>query len=434
VKPTQPSHTFPATRIGLASIARAVAAFEPLILVIAAPALLFPRAGWTPVMLVIPLTWLARRIGRGRVVRRTPLDWAILLMLVMVLVSLYATFDVTLSLPKIAGMVLGVAIFYAVVEYADSPRRLWVAVGAFLFAGLGLAVVGLIGVNWSSKLPLLAPLTDRLPRLIRGLPGAQAGFSPNETAGALEWFVPLAWALTVWMIRRPIEGLQKAYKWAGLAPGLVAIVTTITMILTQSRGGLIGLMVGLLLLLFMAGRAGRLMVWGMTVAAIVVIVWLGPVSVWGTVTNEGTTLTTVSGRVEVWSRALYGIQDFPFTGMGMNAFRRVVPVLYPLFLISPEEDISHAHNHLLQAALDLGIPGLIAYLAMWLLAATMAVQTWRSRAPSIQRVLALGASAGLLAHFVYGMTDVVALGAKPGVFWWWLLALLTANWWLRQSS
>jgi len=66
-----------------------------------------------------------------------------------------------------------------------------VAVGAFLLAGLGLAVVGLIGVNWSSKLPLLAPLTDRLPRLIRGLPGAQAGFSPNETAGALEWFVPL---------------------------------------------------------------------------------------------------------------------------------------------------------------------------------------------------------------------------------------------------
>jgi len=45
VKPTQSFHIFPATRIGLASIARAVAAFEPLILVIAAPAMLFPRAG-----------------------------------------------------------------------------------------------------------------------------------------------------------------------------------------------------------------------------------------------------------------------------------------------------------------------------------------------------------------------------------------------------
>ena len=98
-----------------------------------------------------------------------------------------------------------------------------------------------------------------------------------------------------------------------------------------------------------------------------------------------------------------------------------------LFLISPDFDVSHAHNHLLQAALDLGLPGLIAYLSIWLLAAVMVVQTWRAAGPS-QRVLAVGLAAGLLAHFVYGMTDVVALGAKPGMFWWWLLALLVANW------
>ena len=153
-----------------------------------------------------------------------------------------------------------------------------------------------------------------------------------------------------------------------------------------------------------------------------------PLIVVSAVTNEGTALTTINGRTEVWSRALYGIQDFPFTGMGLNAFRRVVPVLYPLFMVAPDQDIAHAHNHLLQAALDLGLPGLIAYLAMWLLAVVMTIQVWRSNAPPGQRVLAAGIAAGLLAHFVYGNTDVVALGAKPGLFWWWLLALMSVNW------
>jgi putative inorganic carbon (HCO3(-)) transporter len=416
-------------------LVRAIVALEPLLLVMAAPFLLFPRAKWTPAMLVVPLIWLARYVGHGRVIRRTPLDWAILLMMVMVLVSLYATFDIAFSLPKIAGMVLAVAVYYAVIEYADSPRHLWIATGVFLLTGLALSVVGLLGVAWSSKFEFLTALTSRLPRLITGLPGAESGLSGNELAGALEWIVLPAWTMVVWMAWQPSVRLRPgARRRVVLALGLVAAMTTGTLVLTQSRGGIIGMATGMLLLLLMAGRRWQLIVWGVAVVVVIVTVWLGPARVWDAVTNEGTALTTVAGRLEVWSRALYGIQDFPFTGMGMNTFRRIVPVLYPLFMVSPDVDIAHAHNHLLQAALDLGIPGLIAYLALWLLAIVMSVQIWRSRAPDGQRVLALGISAGLLAYFVYGFTDVVTLGSKPGVVWWWLLALLTADWRLAQEK
>jgi putative inorganic carbon (hco3(-)) transporter len=72
------------------------------------------------------------------------------------------------------------------------------------------------------------------------------------------------------------------------------------------------------------------------------------------------------------------IQDFPFTGMGMNVFRKVVPVLYPLFLIGPDIDIGHAHNEFLQAALDLGIPGLIAFLALYIGVFWMLADVWRA--------------------------------------------------------
>ena len=417
--------------LGLVGLSRVVVRLEPLLLAVAAPFMLFPRPAWTPVMLAVPLVWLARRIGRGRVIRRTPLDWAILLMMVMVLVSLYATFDIAFSLPKIAGMVLGVGVYYAVAEYADSERRLWVVVSTFLLAGLGLSVVGLLGVNWLAKLPFLGFITTRLPRVIKGLPGAEPGFSGNELAGALEWFILPAWTLAAWLAFQPGTGKRR---WVALLPGSVAVIATGTLVLTQSRGGLLGLAAGVLLLLLLAGRTWRLIAWGVAVAAVTITLWVGPARIWDVVTNEGTALTTVSGRTEIWSRALYGIQDFPFTGMGMNAFRRVAPVLYPLFMVAPDQDISHAHNHLLQVALDLGIPGLIAYLAIWLLAVAMTIQVWRSSAPIDQRVLAAGIAAGLLAHFVYGNTDVVALGAKPGLFWWWLLALMAVNWQWAQSG
>ncbi len=137
-------------------------------------------------------------------------------------------------------------------------------------------------------------------------------------------------------------------------------------------------------------------------------------------------INSLEGRVEIWSRALYGIQDFPFTGMGMGTFRRVVPILYPLFTIAPDHDIGHAHNHLLAAGVDLGIPGLIAYLALWLGAGAMLWQVWHHAREHAHRMLALGLGAGLLAQFTWGMTDSNVLGSKAGFPFWLALGCVAA--------
>jgi hypothetical protein len=112
--------------------------------------------------------------------------------------------------------------------------------------------------------------------------------------------------------------------------------------------------------------------------------------------------------------------------MGMNAFRKVVHILYPLFTISPDHDFASAHNHLLQAALDLGIPGMTAYVGVWGATAVLLVRVWRRSSDLLHRRLALGLIAGLLAQLVYQTTDAIPLGAKVGVFWWIALALTAA--------
>jgi putative inorganic carbon (HCO3(-)) transporter len=185
--------------------------------------------------------------------------------------------------------------------------------------------------------------------------------------------------------------------------------------------------------------------WYSLIALVVLAIVLGffVASRWETVNTWATgndlaadpalSLNSLEGRLEIWSRAIYGIRDFPFTGMGMNAFRKIVPVLYRLVLISPDVDIGHAHNEFLQAALDLGIPGLIAFLALYIGAFWMLADVWRAtRHPRLNierwslgtRSLALGLGGGLLAHLLYGLTDAVALGAKPGVLFWMLLGLI----------
>ena len=128
-------------------------------------------------------------IGPGPAnVRRTPLDWSLLLLTVMVLVSLWATFSIAFSLPKIAGLVFGLGLFYAVVA-----RGRWAGMTAvFLALGAGVAGVGLLGTRWTTKIPLLSTITARLPADLIRLPGAENGLQPNEVAGVLVWVAPVA--------------------------------------------------------------------------------------------------------------------------------------------------------------------------------------------------------------------------------------------------
>jgi putative inorganic carbon (HCO3(-)) transporter len=109
---------------------------------------------------------------------------------------------------------------------------------------------------------------------------------------------------------------------------------------------------------------------------------------------------------------MYMIQDFPFSGVGMGTFSEVADRLYPFFLFAPGT-VEHAHNLYLQVAVDLGLPGLIAWLAILFALVAAAYLTWRSGRASGSSWLA-GIGAGLLAAqvalVVHGFTDAVVWG------------------------
>ena len=452
-------------------------------LLLLAPFLFFPTPMRSLSLLGIPLLWLLRWVAWGRVVPRTPLDWPLFFLLFMVGVSLWVTFDPLFSLPKVTGVLLGVAFFYALVSYVRWYGALWLPLAVLIVVSCSVAGVSILGMNWADKFAVFAPMVARLPQVIGALPGSPpAGFNPNSVAGALLFAFPL---LVVILFRLTLEagfgrqeplvssGKPSKVEWGGIEQNLpprigrnfwgaarrgllyllllaaLALVSGI-LVLTQSRGGYLGLLVGVGALLFLPRP--RLLLLAIMMGGLLVggVGWFEPDLLERYFSQNaalaGQTaagVNSLQGRIEIWSRALYGMQDFPFTGMGMGTFRRVVPILYPLFTISPDTDIGHPHNHLLAAGVDLGIPGLIAYLALWLGAAAMCWQVWRTsplelaqRAPRNEgghrlrranyRALALGLAAGMMAHFTWGVFDSNVLGSKAGFVFWLALGAIAS--------
>jgi putative inorganic carbon (HCO3(-)) transporter len=235
-------------------------------------------------------------------------------------------------------------------------------------------------------------------------------------AGTLTLVFPLQVALLAGRAR-PIPGGRPAWLWAQV---VLLLLTGGLLLLAQSRSSWLGLAAGLALLLAWSGRRGRWLA-GAAAAAVLAIalVAAGALASAAQAPLDG----GLSDRREIWLRALYVIRDYPLTGLGLNAFRSVMPRLYPLYRTSPDFNFAHAHNLLLQAAVDLGLPGLAAYLALWWAAGAALVAAHRAAVDPWLRVLARGLGAGLAAHFVFGLTDAVSLGAKLGIFFWFALAL-----------
>jgi putative inorganic carbon (HCO3(-)) transporter len=311
--------------------------------------------------------------------------------------------------------------------------------------GAGLAALGLLGTNWSVKFPVLGTLLARLPAQAFSLPEYESGYNSNAVAGTLIWLLPLSVALLLFLRQQPFP--SSTTRQHHVLFGLLLLTTSFNMlvfVLAQSRGGYFALAVTLWLMLTLwARRWRRVLLLGLVLIGVLGIGWserqsllaiLGAPTPQAKAAIDPTNLAeSFDSRLEIWSRALYAIQDFPFTGMGMNMFRRIVSLLYPLFLVSPDVDIAHAHNEFLQAALDLGIPGLIAFIAIYLCAGGMLWQLWHqglatetivTQKPS--RLLVVGLGSSLFAHLLFGMTDAIALGARSGIVFWMLLGLITA--------
>jgi putative inorganic carbon (HCO3(-)) transporter len=411
---------------------RPLVILEGIILLSAAPWLLFPDllpAATVVALLALALVWLLGMAFDRTALPRTPFNLAFVLLGVALGVGILVSADPMETLPKATGVVLGLAVWRFVVIAVGRRPHVALAVALLLLICLGFSVTGVLSLR---ELPKIPALTAANPFRNLALPGlAQLSTHPNQLAALISFFLPLLVSLAVGPRPGPSRRLWR------VALALVALLVVAILILTQSRGGWIATAAGLFALAALwaavlppshARRGLRLVVGLAVLAALAVAVWIGPTTLWEMWLNPPAdtavgTLRTLGVRRAIWPWGATAVGDFPFTGVGLGAFRQVVFRLYPL-PPWPDYDLGHAHNIFLQTALDTGLPGLVAYLAVLFVAAAVGWRVAR-RDPGF-RAVSLGLLAGLVALHVFGLADALVLGAKPAVVFWFALGLLAA--------
>ena len=412
---------------------------EAALFLIATPFLLFPASflpGTLLALMLIAAIWLAPLLfARKPLPPTTPLHLVLILFCVMLIISTLVTADPALTLPKITNILLGLTLWRMLILWNKQRPFLPRATFLFIMIGSGFTLIGILNADWVAKAPsqidLLQNIVTQRSWQVFALAGAESGIHPNQVAGVIMLYLPLLFSLGIgWLWQRPDR------RWLWLCLTAVILITAIALLFTQSRSGWLGFSAGLFALLLLwaiilSPSRLRTTLWiTLSVAFLIGLITIAQVGsegfqlFWNEPQQEtiiGST-TTISYRQAIWPTALQAIGDFAFTGTGLGSFRQVARRLYPIS-ISTDFDIAHAHNVFFQVALDMGIPGLIAYLALLLIAVTLCWQA--ARCNMELRPYALGFLAGLIAFHIYGLTDTIALGAKPGLLFWWLLGLIT---------
>jgi putative inorganic carbon (HCO3(-)) transporter len=363
---------------------------------------------WSPLLWGVVLAELAfclvRKIAAGSFTRRSPADLSLLGLAVLLVVTFWLTAPAGRDLQQAARLAAGLALFTASLNWTAWKPRVRLVHLALMMAGLLLALSAGWMVNWATeKVPLPGFLYERFFVLVSD------DVNPNVLAGSLVLLLPFSLA-ALWLGWKPTSWWEKAL---ALASGACMLAV---LLLTQARGAWLAAGLSLLLVIALRWRWG-VPVLAASLAAGLAVLLLSRQSLPSAFLLGGLQ-GVVNSRIEIWARAIFLLEQFPFTGSGMGAFAPLTSLYYP-FDPSPAGQaalasrIPHAHNLFLQVGLDLGLPGLIAWLATWLTVWGASWQVYRyGRIQGQSLYTALGAAflASQLALGVHGITDAVTWG------------------------
>jgi putative inorganic carbon (HCO3(-)) transporter len=369
--------------------------------------------------------WFIRWIIHGKPSKRTPADAGICMLVLMIPVTFWATSFPEITKIQVFRLLTGVFLFYSIVNWTEDQTQLKWVLWSVIGVGIALSIGAFLGVDWSvDKFPIIpSRIYEQFSSVVKDTA------NPNVLAGSL-------------VIVFPFAPSAMMIDWRGLSWGervgmiLTSIMGMSVLVLTQSRSAVMA--VGVIIILILVFRWK----WGWLAVSVILIFSMVFIAFLDERTQNGISMTAlgtlnINQRIEIWSRAIFMIRDFPFTGIGMGSFKEVVSLFYP-FLIYEEAGIAHAHNLFLQIAVDLGIPGLVAWLSILVVVIGVSWQIYRGGIKTDEKMfqgIGMGLLCSLAALVTHGMTDAVTWGmVRPAPIVWALFGFAVATRSVQMSS
>jgi O-antigen ligase len=318
---------------------------------------------------------------------------------------------------RLLDVVPAMAAFIAAREMAWWWRdRIWVAVAP------------VVGVAWLESVLGLAQFY--FARVDGGEASSAVGtyVNRNHFAGLLEMAFPVAVALALVAWRK--GGAPNSHTVAAaLRMALLLVVSACLLagvVVSQSRMGFVCVLAGagltMLLLPLSQDEAARgrrnAWRWVVAVALPVLIVILLPTRelILRFADMASTREVSRDDRVKIWHDTLQFVGAYKWTGSGLGTYQHG---FFRYQTADPANTVDFAHNDYLQILAETGIPGslLVAVLAGWIAAGTLAVVLWRRSARNW--ALAVGLLASLVTVALHSLADFnLYIPANALVFAW----------------
>ena len=375
---------------------------------------------------------LVRGLCAGELsIRLTPLLWPGLAMLLLVGVQLvgsgsaspYATWESARLYAAYFALlvVLGV--------HLETRERIVRLVTITVVGGVALALVGLLNQALGRAVILWVPKEHYLDRLTATF------VNPNHQALYFSLVLFLALGLLLRHgARGRAGGPQAPAAWTIGPVGRVllltgAVLVAVALVLTASRGGLLGVLAGLAVILglMLHGRQNR---W-VPLALLASIGVFAGYATWFGLDLVMERLHLVARepfgdvRWAVWHGTLAAFREAPLRGVGLGAFQDVFRPYQPES-VGHWKLVDYAHNDYLQLLVETGVVG--ALVLVWAIVSLIlfVVPRWAGRRDPAVRGLTLGALGALTAVAVHSATDFGLHLPANGVLMVLIAALLPA--------
>lgn len=186
---------------------------------------------------------------------------------------------------------------------------------------------------------------------------ASSTYDPNDLAFVLVTFMPI-----IYYSMKEKEGISK------IVLQVTLIIMVMALLSTASRGGIVGLIVVVAIIIKKQGKNIIQTLLPLTVVLTVVGLFASA-TFWERMTTmldpgEDYNMTAGGGRMEIWSKGLKMMLKHPLTGVGINCFEVAEGASHTDIVTGNSGKWSVAHNSFIQIGAELGVIALFLFIML----------------------------------------------------------------------
>jgi putative inorganic carbon (HCO3(-)) transporter len=309
----------------------------------------------------------------------------------------------------------GILLYFVITEVIKRKRDIYIIIALLFCSALVVSLDGIIQKFFTGS--------DLFRQMLMTRGGITAAFNhKNDLGGYMLFPILTVFSLAFYKLRGITHDKQKRFnKYSFLGYSLLFLLFNFIILLTNSLGAWVALILGILVLSFLMGkRAFMPIIISLCFLTVVSVLYSNFIPQEFSLDSQKL-ISAQEGRFINWKPAISMIKDKPFFGFGLNTYMMASQIYLQSML-------TYAHNCYLQMAAETGIIGLFAFLLVVGRLFLSGIRLLFVPGSSDGRNTAMwfllaGLLAGLFAFLAHSFVDTNLYSLQLNALFWYMMGL-----------